>query len=455
MSLPLTGRIPISFTIVTTFVGLIVVLLGAVLAVSYASSLRNTLNLVGELAAQSSGFVTDELRDHLDPVVLQTGWAAELIATGPFDLTDAKQVGYPLLGALGATPQVTLLAFVGRDNTVVRAYRGEVGEVWRLETDPPRDTEFVSRTLEAGRQRDEGFWNEIVFAETEQRSFINYVHPVRRDGAFLGVVLAAVSLNELSEIVSDISNKRRGTVFVLAEQTQVIAHPNLTSNHPELSKESPTVGLGRVGDPILGEFWSAETYPVDIADSFPDLTLRHTRIGGQRYVFAHAHIADYSEFPWIVGHHVDAATAEAAFRSLRDSALAGLAILALGIGLAVFLGRKMARPIKAASAGAARIAELEISEVEALPRSPFVELDAQARSFNAMLGALRWFQYYVPRSLVRRLMGRGAGEIASEERDLTILFTDLVSFTSASEAMTARETADLLNEMAEVVKLSR
>ncbi len=378
MSLPLTGRIPISFTIVTTFVGLIVVLLGAVLTVSYTSSLRNTLNLVGELAAQSSGFVTDELRDHLDPVVVQTDWAAELIAAGPFDLTDAQQVGYPLLGALAATPQVTLLAFVGTDNTVVRAYRGGDGERWRLETDPPRDPGFVARTLEAGRERDEGFWNEIVYSKAEQRSFINYVRPVRRDGAFLGIVLAAVSLNELSEIVSDISNKRRGTVFVLAEQTQVIAHPNLTSDHPELSQETPTVGLGRVGDPILEEFWSAETYPVDITDDFPDLTLRHTSIGGQRYVFAHAHIADYSEFPWIVGHHVDAATAEAAFRSLRDSALAGLAILVLGIGLAVFLGRKMARPIKAASAGAARVAELEISEVEELPRSPFVEIDAQA-----------------------------------------------------------------------------
>ncbi len=105
----------------------------------------------------------------------------------------------------------------------------------------------------------------------------------------------------------------------------------------------------------------------------------------------------------------------------------------------------MARPIKSASAGAARIAELEISEVEELPRSPFTELDSQARSFNAMLGALRWFQTYVPRSLLRRLISRGDREIASEERALTILFTDLVGFTSASETMTARETANLLN----------
>jgi hypothetical protein len=54
--LPRTGRISISLTIATTFVGLVVVLLGSVLTVSYFSNLRNTLDLVGEIVVQSSGF---------------------------------------------------------------------------------------------------------------------------------------------------------------------------------------------------------------------------------------------------------------------------------------------------------------------------------------------------------------------------------------------------------------
>ena len=440
-----SGRIPISLTIVTAFSGLVAVLLGSVLTLSYFSSLRNTLSLVGELAVQSSSFVTDELRDHLDPVIEQADWVADLMATGPFDLADDQRVGNFLLGALAATPQVTALVYVDADKRVIRAFRGEPGEDWRLDMDPPRDIGFTERTLEAGRARERGFWNEILYSERLQRSYINYVRPVRRDGKFLGVVLAAVSLNELSDLVSQISDRRRGTVFILAEEDQVIAHPNMSSSHPELSKETPTVGIGRVGDPVLEEFWSAETYPVGVSPEFGNLTLRQTELAGQRYVFAHAQVEGYGENPWIVGHHLDAETAEAALRSLRDSALIGLVILVLGIGLAVFLGRMIARPIKSASAGAARIAELEISDVEELPRSPFAELDSQARSFNAMLGALRWFQTYVPRSLVHRLIIRGDREIASEERALTILFTDLVGFTSASETMTARETADLLN----------
>lgn len=444
-TLPRLGRFPISLTIVTTFVALFVVLLGSVLTISYLSSVRNTLHLFGELATQSSNFVRDELKDHLDSVIEQADWVAALIATGRFDLDNPQQVGNFLLGALAATPQVNVVVYITPDSKVVRAFRGYPGESWRLETKPPKDLGFLERKLKAGRERNNGFWSEIVFNERSQRSYISYVRPVRRNDEFLGVVLAAVSLNELSTIVTRISDRRRGTVFILVDEDRVIAHPNLTSRHPELSKENPTVGIGRVGDPILGKFWSSESYPLASEAELGDLVLRQTEILGRKYIFASAEVKGYGESPWIVGHHLDAEAAEAVIRKLRDPAIVGVVILILGIALTIFFAQKIARPIKVASAGASRIAELEISEVEELPRSVFVELDVQARSFNAMIGALRWFQTYVPRSLVRRLIERGEKEIASEERDLTILFTDLVSFTSAAETMTASETADFLN----------
>ena len=181
------GRIPISLTIVTTFVGLIIVMLGSVLTVSYYSSLRNTQGLIAELATQSSGFLTDELRDYLDPVTEQANWAADLITKGRFDQADDRQVGNLLLGALAATPQVTVLAYISTDKRIIRAYRGEPGESWRLDTGAPKDPGFTGRMLQAGRDHDEGFWNEVLFGERSQRSYINYLRPVRRDGEFLGV----------------------------------------------------------------------------------------------------------------------------------------------------------------------------------------------------------------------------------------------------------------------------
>ena len=439
------GRITISLTIVTTFVGLVVVLLGSVLTVSYLSSKRNTLGLVAELVDKSSQHAIDELRGHLDPAVAQADWAADLISNGPFDPADDQQVAVFLLGALAATPDVTALIYIATNTRVVRAYRGGEREDWRLDTSPPFDMEFTERTLQAGRERGAGFWNEILFSEGRRRSYMNYVRPVWRGGEFQGVVLAAVSLNELSEVVSRISDRSRGTAFIMTDDDQLIAHPSLTSGHPELSKDNPTVGIDRVGDLVLQSIRQSKEYPMQGMPELGDLVLRQAEIAGRRYVFALTEVLGYGDGRWIVGHHVDAKTAEAPIQWLRDSVIAGVVILLVGILLAVYFGRQIARPIRAASAGAASIAKLDISIVEELPRSPFAELDSQAQSFNAMLGALRWFETYVPRSLVRRLIGHSDRQIASEERDLTILFTDLVSFTSASEKMTAGETAELLN----------
>jgi len=70
----------------------------------------------------------------------------------------------------------------------------------------------------------------------------------------------------------------------------------------------------------------------------------------------------------------------------------------------------------------------------------------QARAFNAMLGGLRWFEAYVPKRLVTRLMAGGeAGALPSVERDLTIMFTDIVGYTSVSEGRDAGAVAELLN----------
>ncbi len=61
-----------------------------------------------------------------------------------------------------------------------------------------------------------------------------------------------------------------------------------------------------------------------------------------------------------------------------------------------------------------------------------------------MLGGLRWFEVYVPKSLVRRLVRQGE-EPASEERELTVMFTDIVGFTGVAEGVTAEALADFLN----------
>src|SRR3546814_15279440 len=79
--------------------------------------------------------------------------------------------------------------------------------------------------------------------------------------------------------------------------------------------------------------------------------------------------------------------------------------------------------------------------------SAFRELDSAAQAFNAMLGGLRWFETYVPRSLVMRLIRLGEDGVESEERQVTVMFTDIAGFTTASQQLTPHDTADFLNQI--------
>jgi class 3 adenylate cyclase len=63
-----------------------------------------------------------------------------------------------------------------------------------------------------------------------------------------------------------------------------------------------------------------------------------------------------------------------------------------------------------------------------------------------MLGGLRWFERYVPKALVQRLIRLNDDRaVASSYRLVTTMFTDICGFTQATEHMTAPETVELLN----------
>jgi adenylate cyclase len=63
-----------------------------------------------------------------------------------------------------------------------------------------------------------------------------------------------------------------------------------------------------------------------------------------------------------------------------------------------------------------------------------------------MLDGLRAFGRYVPRTLVMKLVKDGRVGAGTEERVLAIMFTDIVSFTSTCESMSAAEVAHFINQ---------
>ena len=91
------------------------------------------------------------------------------------------------------------------------------------------------------------------------------------------------------------------------------------------------------------------------------------------------------------------------------------------------------------------ISSFDFRRVPPAKGSAFRELDSASGAFNSMLNGLRWFETYVPRALVLRLIRLGEDAIRSEERQVSVIFTDIVGFTGASQNMTAHQLADFLN----------
>jgi len=134
------------------------------------------------------------------------------------------------------------------------------------------------------------------------------------------------------------------------------------------------------------------------------------------------------------------------------SGLAGLAILLMSVMAAVWAGHAVAKPIGALAEGAEAVERLDFQHAKLMPPSIFTELDRQAGAFNSMMAGLRWFETYVPKSLVKKLMQQvQGGAVESTSVLSTVMFTDIVGFTEYSENLPAAAVADFLNHHFAVV----
>lgn len=438
------GGISLSITLAVSISTLVLIAVLTVLGLGLWSASQNTMSLLGDKASFMVTATIGQIRSHLDPARDQVVYLERLIAGGKLDPADRQRFADTLTGALAAAPQINALLLIDPELQVVGVARTPAG-VEMFTQDYSGDAR-VQAGMRVGRTTAEPVWGEPLWRDQPKQTMLNLRQPLHRDGKFLGMLVAAVGVSQLSGYLAGLGPSVGSNVYILYDRQHVLAHPNLQSGVPGLSHDKPLPTLAETGDPVLTAIWRREKrYPLDIIHG-TDLEGHVLELFNEQYIFIYRSLAGYGGRTWQVGSYFRTADVNTEMRRLMWAAIAGLAMLLVSVIAAVVLGRHIARPVVELAGAASRIGELEISETAELPGSVFRELNDQAQAFNTMLRGLRWFETYVPKTLVRRLIGRGdAGLPASVEREVTVMFTDIAGFTSLSEGLPAADVASFLN----------
>lgn len=113
--------------------------------------------------------------------------------------------------------------------------------------------------------------------------------------------------------------------------------------------------------------------------------------------------------------------------------LISIGIFLIATVFVVFFSKRISKPITTLAKEIDKIKQLELTSTLRVS-SNILEINTLDASINAMRSAIRSFSKYVPKEIVRQLIGKGQEiTLAGEKKNLTILFCDIVGFTPITE----------------------
>ncbi|MGF1595125.1 MAG: adenylate/guanylate cyclase domain-containing protein [Kiloniellaceae bacterium] len=424
---------------------LVLVAVSSVLWVVLGTAQKNTVTLLRDRADFTVASLIDQISIHLDAARHQSEFLAEMIGRGEIATEDRDNLADGLLGGLAAAPQITGIGYFSVEGWSLRVGRGRYG-VLRV-FDPQEPDPAIRRMVARMQPGDSSEWGGVFWVETLNQPHLTVSTPVVRDGRLIAVISSVVSVQALSNYVDDFTlQSGLQHAFILYGRDRVLAHPALIADVPGLGEDKPLPGLAESGDPLLAAIWE-EHRPLDMLDDFTGSLLGHSRrVDGENVYYLYRVIGGYGPEQLYMGVYARESELDtSAIDRVKLAGWIGLGILALALLVAVGLGRAIARPVRDLAGAAHAVSTFDFRRVPRANGSAFRELDSAAQAFNSMLAGLRWFETYVPRSLVLRLIRLGESGIQSEERQVTVMFTDIVGFTTASQRLTPGETAEFLN----------
>lgn len=418
----------------------------SILALSTHTSQRVTSQLGSQLVDLGMDAFDLQFQAGMAEVREQANYVASALRGGAINPDDDTALTGFIHGVLASTPQVISIAVIRPSTRIISVERGEGGGSFGLRPirhDPDPDTLELLTKAEAKKG---AFWTEPAFAEANQRTEISYVVPSYSGERFLGLAVVKVSLNGLSALARTLSSAEM-TMFLFYGNRELLAHPQLDPANQNVSEDNDLVDLIDAPGPVLARL--PEMVPVDPSQfNLVEAHAMYRATGTDAaayFIVLERSAADATGLPVQVGAYFPVEVLEAPMAQLSMAAMLGLAILGLALVGSALLAIYIGRPVRRAARSANSVAKLQLDSLVPLPDSRIVEIRELGQGFNRMVTALRAFLRYMPQSLVRRLIESGSIDQPPAERNVAVLFTDIVGFTHVSEGLSAAETAAFIN----------
>jgi adenylate cyclase len=418
--------------------------------VAYIAVLAGATGTAERLLVDRTGRVVETqvalLNTRLTPVTQQLELIAALAASGRLDIESGVDMREALAVMMNRMPAVSAAVFATLDLKMHRVIKKLDGEIIRDTVNLVENPQNYARFREMQTSH-RTVWGALFWSEAVRQPVLNVRTPVRRvDDGFIGGLGATVAVGDLSYLIGDPGQGGDGRYFILAGRNNemVLAHRRLIDPRGlGLSETKPLPTIREVEDPVLARFNDPPVKDARLQRALGEYG-HAVEIDGQRWVFVYRKVVGYGPEPWLVGRYSPVEDTTGDLERLRNGAIVGAVTLAIAVLLAIIIGLRMARAVETLTTAAQAIERLEFDKPFYQP-SMLREIDEAGRSLDKARGVLRWFEAYVPRRVVFRLMNSADGTIVSRRHNVTVMFTDIVEFTPQAEHLPETETADLLN----------
>ncbi|HYD04428.1 MAG TPA: adenylate/guanylate cyclase domain-containing protein, partial [Reyranella sp.] len=464
MNKPFRPRLRLKPSILTLFVLLTVPVLAAIIALNYVSNERIARLKGQELVERFRSEAIDSIRGVFEPIKSLIHAAGVLGDQESDFYADNRSIRY-FEAILQHSPKIVSV-YVGLSDGSFRQARRIDPNIAIFDRSPPKDAQSAWRWIEArpGEGRIDRYVfrdakghelgviegataydprNRMWYRETEQAKglFITdpdvfaalgligftVAQPFGKDGKVRGVVAADITLEGLSEYISEHRVSPNTLSYVLDGQGRVLAASDLSRTYVAnkgkvelhhisgLDSELPAIAYSahpRSGGAGLYNFsYGGKEYLASLSNLPPEF--------GKRWQFFV--ITPLSDFT-------------GAFDDNNKLLLAvGLIATAFALAIIYFLSGVVSAPLERLAAKVTRIQEMG-SEPLPVVRSKVREIDVLARAIDTLDNAVKSFAAFVPVGLVKELLATDEKtQLGGHSRFLTILFTDLENFSSLSE----------------------